>query len=469
MTKVMFIDLVTDLYDLHGVYSLCGVMKDAGIDVHFSRGRDDGKMLVEIDRIKPDLLLYTALSSNLERYAAFDAFVKKTYKVLSLVGGPGPTFDPTWFKGTTIDAVCIGEGEVALVAFIKSGFKSGKNIFYKDEPVPKDFYPLVDPDKLPLPDRDLVYQADHLVRDMPSKQFISGRGCPYQCTYCFNHEYNRMFAECGPVVRKKSVSCMLAEIKAVAAKYPLANVVFNDDTFIVNKKWFFEFAERFPKEVGLSYTCNVRANLVDEAMAKALKDSGCAGVNWSIESGDDKVRNEVLKRGMSRPQILECARALTKYKIPYRIGNVIGLPGETIEQMMATVALNIEARPMLATAAIFTPFPGLAVTRYAIETGCYDPHTPLPKNMFTTSVLKFTPQEIRTIQGLAYMFPLFIRFPKLFEDVAWRERALKLPLLLLRAVYHLFNTVMMMRMYRVRSSFMHRCRLAWRYVTMLLG
>ena len=39
-------------------------------------------------------------------------------------------------------------------------------------------------------------------------------------------------------------------------------VVFLDDLFIVYADWLRELAERFPREVGLPFFCNVRANLV---------------------------------------------------------------------------------------------------------------------------------------------------------------------------------------------------------------
>ena len=104
-----------------------------------------------------------------------------------------------------------------------------------------------------------------------------------------------MFKGCGATIRKKSVDYLLEEIKDVKRRYPLKVVVFQDDTFILKRDWLLEFCERFPKEIGLPYTCNIRANLIDEETIKILKKGDCACVYWSIESGNDAIRNNLLK------------------------------------------------------------------------------------------------------------------------------------------------------------------------------
>ena len=123
-----------------------------------------------------------------------------------------------------------------------------------------------------------------------------------------------------------------------------------------------EFCERFPKEVGIEYTCQIRANLIDEEIVSLLKESRCVLVTWSIESGNDHTRNKILKRNMSTDDILNTGRLLAKYKIPSRIGNVIGTPGESFDNILETLELNIESRPQLAMAWTFVPYPGLSLT-----------------------------------------------------------------------------------------------------------
>jgi len=469
MPRVLFIDLFRNFYDQHGIYSLSAAMKAHNIEVDFITEKSLKKALRRIAGIKPDLLLYSSFSAALPLFAEFDAAVKKSIKVRSLIGGPGPTFDREFIKKTSIDAACIGEGEIALVNFINSGLQGEKNIFFKDDSVPSEFYQFADLDKLPFPDRDVVYKVDALLRDMPSKQFLSGRGCPYDCAYCFNHTFKELFKGCGQTVRKKNIGYLLEEIRTVKNKYPLKNVVFNDDTFIIDKKWFLDFSRRFPKEFNLSYTCNIRANLVDEEIAKGLSESNCIGVNWSIESGNEFLRNAVLKRSMSSEQALEAARLLTKYKIPYRIGNIIGLPGEKPDQMLETLELNIKAKPSLGLANIFVPFPGLALTKYAIEHGYYNPekNARLPKDFFSESVMDITPEENKQVQKIMCLFPIFVNMPFLFYKRIIRKIMFSCPQFLLRFLYEIFYADRMMKLYAVRVSLVQKYRIALRYVANL--
>ena len=275
-----------------------------------------------------------------------------------------------------------------------------------------------------------------------------------------------MFKSCGPTVRKKGVEYLLDEIAQVRRAYPLAQVVFNDDTFILDKRWFLEFCARFPREVGLPYTCNIRANLVDEEIVHGLKDSNCRNVNWSIESGNERLRNQVLRRNMTDEQILRAAELLRQHKIPFRIGNVIALPGESLQQMNETVALNIRARPVIGLANIFVPYPGLELTEYAKQIGCYQerPQAELPFDYFTRSVLNYSPQEHRKIYKLMCLFPLLVSFPVLFHRPAFHALLFKIPQFLLRCPYEVIYTYKMSRMYVVETPLRQKVRMAIRYL-----
>lgn len=133
MPRVMFVDLLADIFDLHGIYQLSSCMKQHGIEVHYIKEKNFKKTLCKIAKIKPDLLLYSSFSSALPIYSEFDRMVKRSFKVKSIIGGPGPTFDWKCLDNSSIDAACIGEGESALVDFVNNGFQSNKNIFCREK------------------------------------------------------------------------------------------------------------------------------------------------------------------------------------------------------------------------------------------------------------------------------------------------------------------------------------------------
>ena len=469
--RAVFVDILEDLYDRQGIYPLAAALKQAGIEVEYLCSARPERLISGIRSLQPQLVMYSSFSHTLPAYARFDALLKQRYPVTSIIGGSGPTFNPGYIDQTTIDAACIGEGDHALVEFIVGGFRPGKNIRVRGEQFSGLMHPLADLDSLPIPDRHIIYRQDSVRANIPSKQFVSGRGCPYLCTYCFNHSYNNMMRPHGKVIRKKSVDYLFEELNSVRRHYPLNLVLFNDDTFIVDRNWLFEFSERYPSAIGIQYGCNIRANLIDEDIVRALKQSGCVAINWSIESGDETLRNSVLKRNMSDEQILKTADLLNRYGIRHRIGNLIGLPGETRQQMLNTVELNIKTRPVYALANIFVPYPGLDLTRYAIEKGYYTeiPEEQLPKGYFSHSALNISPEENRWIQKLLYIFPLFVRFPQLFYNRTARAAMFRLPKLILRPVYELFYGLMFRKVYKVTSTSLNNIRFYLRYLKSIAG
>ncbi len=473
MTTIAFIDLANNFYDRHAVYSLTAVLTKAGHKVYYVGTMKFKEIMARLEAIKPELLLYSTFTQDIQRYARLDALIKKRMKVTSLIGGHGPTYDPERIVNTGIDAMCIGEGERALTEYVDSGFKGNRNILCSDEfsnvkGAKSGWFAFAALDDLPMPDRSLVYAEDAVLREQPSKQFMAGRGCPYKCTYCHNHAFNEKFKESGPIIRFKSVDYLIAEINEVKRRWPLKTVVFQDDVFILKREWLMEFCERFPREVGLPFTCNIKAEIaVREEIVQALKAGGCIHAAWSIESGNDHLRNDVLKRNMSREQILGAAKNLNKYKIPHRIGNVLGIPGETFANIRETLELNIASRPNLAIGSVFVPYPGLELTEYALKNSYLDADKvgQLPATLYERSVLNFTPEENLRIQKVAYLFPLLVQFPALYRNNRLFEKGLlKLPRRFLRLVYDVFFAVKMAGFFKMSLSTRMRLEIFKRYL-----
>ncbi len=467
MLKATFVDFSNNFNDKHAIYSLSACLRKKGINVEYIKEKNFKKTIKKIENVKPNILLYSAFSGEVNTFIQFDKLIKEVNNnIKSIIGGPGPTYDWGILNRSTINACCVGDGEYALEEYIRSDFNSRKNIFSRGEKGPNGYFTLVDLDSLPYPERDQVYAADTLLGSINSKQFLSGKGCPYRCTYCHNNAFNEMFKSCGNIIRKKSVGYLIGEIKQVYKKYPFKVVIFQDDTFIVNKKWLFEFCERFPREVGLPYTCSIRANLINEETAKALKKSGCIQAWWSIESGNDYIREEILKRNMNKEQILETGRLLNKYKIPSRVASMIGLPGEKFENMLETIELNIEVKPDLGLGNIYVPYPSLELTEYAIKNNFLsrDAMNNFPKSFFRQSVLNFTPEEKKRIQKLLYLFPIMVKYPFLYYGKVFKKSLFVLPERVLQIFYYAFFMNNIGKLYRFKQSFKESFFMIIRYL-----
>lgn len=235
-------------------------------------------------------------------------------------------------------------------------------------------------------------------------------------------------------------------------KYPLQNIVFQDDVFILDKKWLREFCDKFPNQIGLPFTCNIRANLINEDIVSLLQKSGCVGVSWSIESGNDYLRNKILFRNMSKRVITNAASLLNKYNLRHRTGNILGIPGETFEQMLETLELNIEIKPYLAMAYTFVPFPGLALTEYAINNGYLNIENTeyIPRTFFKKSVLNFDNNTKNKIEKLSFLFPSLVKFPFLYRQKLIFNFLMFCPILLLKWLYHISNLLYTSLMFKVK-------------------
>lgn len=467
--KVLFIDLWESFYDRNPVYALTAILHKNNVDVDYAFSKNPALLLKRIVEYKPDLVMYSAFSVHVPKFIEFDKTLKKLYPhIYTMIGGPGVNDKASHrdIMNSSINSACIGEGDISLDDFIKTDGECHNNIVAAtDLTKPYNFNKFVELDTLPFPVRDPVYRRDPLRAVMPSKQFMSGRGCPYKCTYCHNHLEHELFKGSGRTVRLKSVDYLIEEIKQVKQKYPLETIVFQDDIFLLNKKWGQEFAEKFPRELGLPFTCNVRSNLVDEEIVRSLKEAGCQTVAWAIESGDEEMRNKLLKRNVTDESIIRAGELFNRFGIKHRVNNVIGSPGETFEQILKTLELNIKVKPYMSSAHIFIPFQGLELTEYAISNGYLSPNAvqTLPNTFAEKTVLNFSEFEKIRIKKLMYLFPILTAFPSLYHNKTFFKFLLATNVRILGWIYEPVHLYFWSRMYRVSASLRTQLRILMRY------
>ncbi len=449
MKSITFISFEQHYYDKHQLYCLAAYLKSKGFQVSYINESRFDKAIARLQADRPDLLGYSTFSANNILYAEFDKFQKSITGIKSIVGGPGAVFDPEFFSNATIDAICIGEGEEALVQYLQTDGKSANNVIVNGNNSDLEYNRLIDLDQVPFPDRDLVYNEEPCFKRKKYCMFLSGRGCPYQCTYCHNHLFNKRFKGCGKIVRKKSVDYFIEEIKQVDAKYNPNLIVMQDDTFIIDKHWLFEFSEKYRKIINKPFTCWVRADLLNEEVVKALKAGGCISCAWSIESGNDVLRNKVLKRNMTREQIINAGDLLNKYKIKQRIGNLIGIPHESYANVQETIELNIRCKPNFAIAYTLIPYPHLEITDYALKSGCLKPdYINEVADVFTSmTILNFSQEDKIKYLKTVYLFPLFVNNPVLYKNLMFRKILYKMPGILLKYVHALVDMYKMATLY----------------------
>ena len=267
------------------------------------------------------------------------------------------------------DVVVIGEGEYTtreVADFFLRGqgsLEAVSGICYRaaDGSLRRtaDRPPIEDLDALPFPDRAFLPQGRRY-----EASIITGRGCPFRCTFCFE---GRM----GNKYRHRSAENIVAEIGALVEKYKRPFVMINDDTFTADIPHTREFCRllrsRFKAWRDLLMFCEVRADVLhrDPDLIDELVDCGVARIQVGVESAS-RTMLKSYKRLNVRPEVVEAVLSrFHKAGIPsIYCGFIVGGPGETRETFAETTAF---ARRMIkdvapgsfeCNASFLTPLPG---------------------------------------------------------------------------------------------------------------
>jgi len=81
---------------------------------------------------------------------------------------------------------------------------------------------------------------------------LTSRGCPFQCTYCWNHSYNRMFRN-QQIVRKRSAANVIHELTNIKNRFPFIRMVALDDDafFMRTEDELLDFSKKYKEKVDL--------------------------------------------------------------------------------------------------------------------------------------------------------------------------------------------------------------------------
>jgi radical SAM superfamily enzyme YgiQ (UPF0313 family) len=415
MAHLLFVQ--TDWFEHLGILSLAASARARGHRVSLIIGRDPELTVARVVEAAPEVAAFSATTGAHRGALALVRSLRPYFPGKIIMGGPHPTFFPEVIAEPGLDAVCRGEGEAALTDFldrIDSGqalagtpgfwIKQEAEIVSRGEPgLVRDL------DALPSPARDLLEDADPFFRGHSMRRVMAGRGCPYQCTYCFNQAMREMVAGQGPYVRLRGVDNVMAELKTIAAA-GRRTINFVDDTFGLKKSWAMELLERYRSEIGLPFIVNLRPEQVDHELAKALRDAGCYCAQVGIESANRRLRREVLNRDVDDETLTQAAARIKEAGIKLLTYNMMGLPGETLEEAEQTLEWNARMKVDFPRLSLFQPYPRTELGDLALRSQGGEPCLDkISESYFRRSPLKG--KEARRIENLHKLFLPFLRFP----------------------------------------------------------
>lgn len=295
-----------------------------------------------------------------------------------IVGGPHVTIFPseTMEENPEIDYAVVGEGEITIVELlsaIEGKKKAGevKGIAHRahgkiEMTLQRPF--IQNLDEIPLPARDLLPMkkytpAPTYYRELPSHIVLTSRGCPFHCTYC-----SKVF---GKTYRFHSIKRIMEEVNLLISRYKAKEIIFRDDTFTINQNHVKELCKKLI-DSGVSkkirWTCMTRVNLVNPELLKLMKKAGCWSIHYGVESGSQRLL-DLIEKGITLEQVRNAVKWTKEAGIEVKAFFMIGLPSETKEESLQTMAFTKELDPDWIQVTITVPYPGTKLFEIAKAEG----------------------------------------------------------------------------------------------------
>lgn len=342
----------------------------------------------KIKEIYPDVVgLGCIFSMRFPAVLSIAEEIRKINKnIIIVIGGVHPTIFANQIledHKNFFDYVILGEGEYSFLRLVEAlkfnNLKALQEIdglaYRQNDQIilnPKTTF-IENLDNLPFPARHLLPVEEYLKDNAPTnwglgahRQFsiLTSRSCPNRCTFC------SMYLTHGAKWRPRSPQNVLDEIKLLVDKYQADELCIEDDNFTFSKQRTMEICQGIIDR-GIKIAWNtpngVAVKHLDYEVLKKMKEAGCVSVNLAIESGDDYMRNTIIKKNLPREKIYEVVYACKKLNLKANAFFVFGMPGETKESLENNIKM-IKEIPLNGIAVLFaTPFPGTQLFKWVME------------------------------------------------------------------------------------------------------
>ncbi|MBD3426561.1 MAG: radical SAM protein [Candidatus Omnitrophica bacterium] len=404
-------------------------LKEKGIEYKTTDVFEDFSKTV--DEFMPDVIAVSATDDTIELGIGLVSKVRGKHEDIHVtVGGVHATFCPEGvINDSTVDSVCIGEGEEALVELCEKlaggdDIKDIRNLWVKDSgKIHKNgLRPPLDINELPYEDFD-VFEKKRLFRPMQGKIFSMlpicvDRGCPYECSFCAAPSQRKLYMDsCRKTYfRVKTIPRIMGELMHQVKKYSADYIYFNSETFFARGAGEMkDFAREYSRKIGLPFWCQTRIETITDEKISMLKDMNCDRISIGIEHGNENFRRRILKKTFSNEQVTEAFELLGKSGIPVTVNNIIGFPDETRDLAFDTIRLNRSINADSINAYFFVPYSGTPLRQYCIDRKYLDPAA-RTDSLMRSSILDMPGFTREQIKGMVRTFPLYVKMPESYFD-----------------------------------------------------
>ncbi len=351
---------------------IAGALREAGFDPiiydAMTMNHDLDQIAVELERIRPDVVLTTSYTASYPKAVSLLEIAKETLPgVITGIGGVHAHFmyrEALENDGAAIDFILRGEGErttpellqclnagedpanVAGIAFRNS---DGEVIATPARPFVADLDSLI-------PAWDLVDWDIYSFYPMPDTNLAimsTSRGCDQQCSFCSQ----QVFWE--RTWRARSPEAVVAEMEMLRDRYGVGVIMFSDETPTLDQDRWYRFLDLLiERKVGIHILMETRVDdiLRDEAVLHRYREANIHHIYIGVER-TDQASLDMFKKNTQVAQGKRAIELIDEHGMISETSLVLGLPDDTPETIEATLKLAMHYNPDLAFFLTIAPWP----------------------------------------------------------------------------------------------------------------
>ena len=340
--------------------------------------RDDpvAQVVDEVGALAPDLIGVSAMAPTWLPSDPYLRALKAAYPDVPIcVGGYQAIVSPDeTLAHAAVDVVCVGDGEEPIARLIgrmcRRDADAIPGLWEKrpDGTVTRTAPWLVrDLSALPFPDYtifardgDVRYLSPHAVESkrLTTLPVLSGRGCPYRCSYCANTTLLDLFGGRGGLLRKHEPEPLVRELARLRAQYGIEFFQFWDEEFLYDARYVRRLLAAYRDAVGVPFSFFARPETLTEELCAVAAAAGCHSMWMGVESGSDAYRRRFLNRRTPNALLRDAVATARRHGIKCMAFSMVGLPFESRCDAAETLQLMRDLAPELAIFSQFVPLPG---------------------------------------------------------------------------------------------------------------
>lgn len=288
------------------------LLEQNGFEVEYVDERHDGRKKT-VDLLKKNPMCTGVSSMTGFQLKETVAIFKKTKEInpgiYTILGGVhGSLLPDQCIKESFVDFVIVGEGEKTLLELVTQ-LKGDKDFASIDGLVWKKDGKIIRNNprapmnlaELPFPYSPKMKRYYRIAAKSGQISFPTSRGCPHGCTFCYNTTFNNRRWRPVPLDKYEK------ELNILASEFKFKHMIVGDDNIGADLKRVSAICQIL-KKIGVTWYSDIRCDYITEEFAKTIEDGGCTSLFMGVESGSERVLNEVIQKGYRRGLEVELPR-----------------------------------------------------------------------------------------------------------------------------------------------------------------